>query len=202
MRKAQIQSKLRRKFVVTTDSKSTTQPAPDRLQRQFIKHKPDEAWVSDTSFIPTREGWIFLAVMLDLYSRRVIGWSMANKNNTELVEDALKMAINNRSGASGVIVHSDQGNTYASARYRRLLESNDLQCSMSRKGECLDNAVAESFFGSLKNELVHHEDYRTRLEARRSIFEYIEVFYNRRRRHATLNYLTPAEYEAKNASNL
>lgn len=186
MRKAGIQSKLRRKFVVTTDSKSTTQPAPDLLQRKFSTSRPNRAWVSDTSFIATREGWLYLAVMLDLYSRQVIGWSMSDRNNTELVSDALEMAVERRGRVTGAIVHSDQGNTYASGRYRNLLDEKGLRCSMSRKGECLDNAVAESFFGSLKNELVHHEDYRTRAEARRSVFEYIEVFYNRRRRHATL----------------
>lgn len=200
MRKASIQSKLRRKFVVTTDSKATTQPAPDRLKRQFSVTSPNKVWVSDTSFIPTREGWLYLAVMLDLYSRQVIGWSMSNRNNTELVEGALDMALRNRGKAREVIVHSDQGNTYASSRYRQLLTDNKLQCSMSRKGECLDNAVAESFFGSLKNELVHHEDYRTRAEARQSIFGYIEAFYNRYRRHATLNYMSPVEYEASYAS--
>ena len=191
MQKAQIQSKLRRKFVTTTDSKATTQPAPDKLKRQFITASPNEAWVSDTSFIATREGWLYLAVMLDLYSRQIIGWSMSAKNNTDLVEEALKMALKRREKTKGVIVHSDQGNTYASSRYRQLLQENDMHCSMSRKGECLDNAVAESFFGSLKNELVHHQDYRTRAEARQSIFEYIEIFYNRYRRHATLNYMTP-----------
>ncbi len=201
MRKAGIQSKLRRKFVVTTDSKSTTQPAPDLLKREFTAQSPDRAWVSDTSFISTREGWLYLAIMLDLYSRQVIGWSMAEKNNTELVEDALQMALKRRGKVTDVIVHSDQGNTYASSRYRSLLEEQGLRCSMSRKGECLDNSVAESFFGSLKNELVHHEDYRTRSEARRSIFEYIEVFYNRRRRHATLDYFTPVEIEERYAPN-
>jgi putative transposase len=200
MQKAQIQSKLRRKFVTTTDSKATTQPAPDELKRQFITASPNEAWVSDTSFIATREGWLYLAVMLDLYSRQIIGWSMSAKNNTDLVEEALKMALKRRGKTKGVIVHSDQGNTYASSRYRQLLQENDMHCSMSRKGECLDNAVAESFFGSLKNELVHHEDYRTRAEARQSIFEYIEMFYNRYRRHATLNYMTPVEFEARYAS--
>lgn len=161
--------------------------------------RQDEAWVSDTTFIATREGWLYLAVILDLFSRQVIGWSMSNRNNTELVQDALTMAIWRRGKVEDVIVHSDQGSTYASGDYRQQLSDHKLRCSMSRKGECLDNAVAESFFGSLKNELVHHEDYRTRAEARQSIFEYIEVFYNRQRRHAFLNYLTPVEYEEKHA---
>lgn len=158
MRKARIQSKLRRKFVVTTDSKSITQPAPDLLQKMFSTNHPNRACVSDTSFIATREGWLYLAVMLDLYSRQVIGWSMSDRNNTELVSDALDMAVKRRGRVSGAIVHSDQGNTYASGRYRDLHEEKGLRCSMSRKGEFLDNAVAESFFGSLKNQLVHHED--------------------------------------------
>lgn len=200
MKKANIESKLRRKFVITTDSKATQQPAPDRLKRQFKVNKPNVAWVSDTTFIPTREGWLYLSVILDLYSRQVIGWSMSKKNDTQLVEEALNMSLLRRGRVSEVTVHSDQGSTYASDRYRQKLADNKLLMSMSRKGECLDNAVAESFFGSLKNEWVHHADYHTRVEARQSIFEYIEIFYNRNRRHAFLDYMTPVEYEARYAS--
>lgn len=199
MQKAEIKSKLERKFVVTTDSKNTREPAPDLLQRLFTVSQQDEAWVSDTTFIPTREGWLFLAVILDLFSRQVIGWAMSKKNDTQLIQDALTMALWRRGKVKDVIVHSDQGSTYASGDYQRQLQTNKLRCSMSRKGECLDNAVAESFFGSLKNELVYHEDYRTRAAARQSIFEYIEVFYNRKRRHAFLHYMTPVEYEEKYA---
>jgi len=194
-----IKSKMARKFVITTNSKNTTQPAPDLLKRCFKVDEHDKAWVSDTTFIATREGWLYLAVILDLFSRQVIGWSMSTKNNTELVQDALTMAIWRRGKVNGIIVHSDQGSTYASKLYQQQLIANNLHCSMSRKGECWDNAVAESFFGSLKNEHVHHEDYRTRSQARQSIFEYIEVFYNRKRRHAFLNYMTPVEYEEKHA---
>lgn len=201
MKQAGIQSKLRRKFVLTTNSKNTTTPAPDLLQRNFTVAKQNEAWVSDTTFIPTREGWLYLAVVLDLFSRHVIGWAMSKSNNTELVQDALTMAVWRRGKVDGVIVHSDQGSTYASGDYRKQLARHRLTCSMARKGECLDNAVAESFFGSLKNELVYHEDYRTRQLARQSIFEYIEAFYNRQRRHATLNYMAPAEFEAVQAGN-
>ncbi len=201
MKASDIKSKMARKFVVTTNSKNTLQPAPDLLQRQFTVKQRNRAWVSDTTFIPTRQGWLYLAVILDLYSRQVIGWAMGNKNNTELVQDALTMAIWRRKQVKNIIVHSDQGSTYASTAYQQQLIDNNLRCSMSRKGECLDNAVAESFFGSLKNELVYHEDYKTRTQAKQSIFEYIEVFYNRKRRHAFLNYLTPVEYEARNASN-
>lgn len=195
-----IESKMVKKFVITTNSKQTTSPAPDRLQRRFRTRSINQAWVSDTTFTRTREGWLYLAVVLDLYSRQVIGWSMSERNDTKLVSDALMMAKWRRGDLHDVIVHSDQGSTYASGDYRKLLQENNMQCSMSRKGECHDNAVAESFFGTLKTELVDHEDYRTREEARQSIFEYIEAFYNRARRHAFLDYMTPFEYEAKHAS--
>jgi len=200
MRVADIKSKMARKFVVTTNSKNTLQPAPDLLKRKFTIDSHNKAWVSDTTFIATREGWLYLAMILDLFSRQIIGWSMSTRNNTELVQDDLTMAIKRRGNVSDVIVHSDQGSTYASGAYQQQLSDNQLRCSMSRKGECLDNAVAESFFGSLKNELVYHEDYKTRTEAKQSVFEYIEVFYNRKRRHAFLNYMTPVDYENKYAS--
>jgi transposase InsO family protein len=201
MKVADIQSKIVRKFVITTDSKNTMQPAPDLLKRRFTVEQQDKAWVSDTTFIGTREGWLYLAIIMDLFSRQVIGWAMGKKNDAELVQDALTMAIWRRNEVKDVIVHSDQGSTYASGGYQRQLSEHKLRCSMSRKGECLDNAVAESFFGSLKNELVYHEEYKTRVQARQSIFEYIEVFYNRQRRHTFLNYLTPVEYEKKHACN-
>lgn len=201
MKLADIKSKMARKFVITTNSKNTTQPLPDLLGRRFNVSQRDKAWVSDTTFIATREGWLYLAMILDLFSRQVIGWSMNTRNNTELVQDALTMAIWRRGEVNDIIVHSDQGSTYASGDYQKQLSENNLRSSMSRKGECLDNAVAESFFGSLKNELVFHEDYKTRAEARQSIFEYIEVFYNRKRRHASLGYMTPVEYEEKYAGN-
>lgn len=196
-----IKSKMARKFVITTNSKNTLQPAPDLVQRNFTTQKQDQTWVSDTTFIPTREGWLYLAVILDLFSRQVIGWAMGTKNDTDLVQNALTMSIWRRGKVKDVIVHSDQGSTYASGRYQKDLAENGLRCSMSRKGECLDNAVAESFFGTLKNELIYHDDYKTRAQARQSIFEYIEIFYNRQRRHASLNYLTPVEYEAKYGCN-
>jgi transposase InsO family protein len=161
-----IQSKMAKKFVITTDSKNTMQPAPDRLERDFDVEMPNKAWVSDTTFIPTRQGWLYLAVIIELYSRQVLGWSMSDRNNSQLVQDALTMAVWRRGKVGSVIVHSDQGSTYASGDYQRLLEENNLLCSMSRKGECLDNAVAESFFGTLKTELVDHEDYRSKDEAK------------------------------------
>lgn len=195
-----IQSKMAKRFVVTTDSKNTMKPALDLLKRDFDPDSKDSAWVSDTTFIKTRCGWLYLAIVLDLFSRKVIGWSMSNKNNAELVHDALTMAVWRRGKVKEVIVHSDQGSTYASGSYQKLLRENELVCSMSRKGECLDNAVAESFFGTLKTELVDDEDYRSHKEAKQSLFEYIEVFYNRKRRHSFLGYLNPEEYEAKHAS--
>lgn len=195
MKEASVQSKLSRRFVITTNSKNTMAPAADLLQRQFSVEQGNRAWVSDTTFVATREGWLYLAVILELYSRKVIGWAMSSRNNTELVQDALTMAVWRQGHIDNIIVHSDQGSTYASGNYQAQLKRHNLQCSMSRKGECLDNAVAESFFGTLKNELIYHEDYKTRAQARQSIFEYIEVFYNRQRRHAFLNYMTPVEYE-------
>jgi putative transposase len=200
MRRHGVQSKMAKKFVITTDSKNTLSPAPDRIRREFTRTMRDQAWVSDTTFISTRKGWMYFAVILDLYSRKVIGWAMRDKNDSQLVRDALTMALAQRGNVKGVIVHSDQGSTYASSGYQALLAEHGLICSMSRKGECLDNAVAESFFGTLKTELVDDEDYRNHDEARRSLFEYVEVFYNRQRRHSHLDYLSPVQYEARSAS--
>lgn len=197
MKQENIQSKVAKKFIVTTQSKHSMKPAPDRLKRHFQTDERNIAWVSDTTFIPTRQGWLFLAVILDLFSRQVIGWAMGNKNDSQLVSDALTMAIWRRGQVENVIVHSDRGATYASGQYQQLLNQHLLLCSMSRKGECLDNAVAESFFSSLKTELVDHEDYHSKQEAKQSLFEYIEVFYNRKRRHSYLGYISPVEYELR-----
>lgn len=199
MKTAGIQSKMAKRFVITTNSKNTLAPAPDRLKRDFSTTKPNQAWVSDTTFIRTRQGWLYLAMMLDLYSRQIIGWAMSERNNAKLVIDTLKMAIGRRQLNTPVIVHSDQGSTYASREYQRLLTHHGMQASMSRKGECYDNAVAESFFGTLKTEWVDDEDYRTREQAKQSLFEYIEVFYNRQRRHSYLGYVSPNEFEQANA---
>ena len=201
MNRAGIQSKVIKKFIVTTNSKATTKPAPDRLRRCFATPGPNQAWVTDTTFIRTREGWLFLAIVLDLYSRKVVGWSMSDRNDTQLVRDALTMAFWRRKVLKNIIVHSDRGSTYASSSYRRLITENNGLCSMSRKGDCYDNAVAESFFGSLKTELVDHEDYLTKEQARQSIFKYIELFYNKRRRHSYLDYVSPNEYERASAHN-
>lgn len=199
MKAASIQSKIAKKFVITTNSRNTAAPSPDRLKRNFKTVSKNKAWVSDTTFIRTRQGWLYLAVIIDLYSRQVIGWSMSDRNNTKLVIDTLDMAIWRRNSIKGAIVHSDQGSTYASRDYQKMLDEHKLIPSMSRKGECHDNAVAESFFGSLKNELVEHEDYRTKAEAKQSLFQYIEVFYNRQRRHSYLGYVSPAEFERASA---
>jgi transposase InsO family protein len=199
MRMNGIQSKVAKNFVITTNSKNTLSPEPDLLKRCFRRTNTNQAWVSDTTFIRTRQGWLYLAIMLDLYQRKVIGWAMSDRNDTKLVSDALMMARWRQGKVKDVIVHSDQGSTYASNEYRRLLNEHNMRCSMSRKGECHDNAVAESFFSSLKTELTDDEDYFTRSQAKQSIFEYIEVFYNRQRRHSYLGYVSPVEYEQANA---
>ena len=175
-------------------------PASDNiLDRRFSTDQSDRAWVTDTTFIPTRQGWLYLATVIDLYSRKVVGWAMGNSNNRQLVGDALTMAIAHRQPKAGLLHHSDQGITYTSAQYRALLNQHKMIPSMSRKGNCHDNAVAESFFANLKNELIYHHDFRTRQEARSAIFDYIELFYNRKRLHQTLNYQTPEAYERMQA---
>jgi putative transposase len=199
MKAAGIQSKMTKRFVITTNSKNTKAPAPDRLKREFHVSETNKAWVADTTFIRTRQGWLYLATMMDLYSRQIIGWAMSERNDTKLVTDALTMSVSRRGKIDNVIVHSDQGSTYASSDYRKLIKDEGLLCSMSRKGECHDNAVAESFFGTLKTELVDDEDYRTRAEAKQSLFNYIEVFYNRQRRHSYLGYVSPVEFERATA---
>lgn len=194
MQRAGIVPKTVAKFRVTTDSRKTV-PAPNRLDQRFTVAQPNKRWVSDITFIPTRAGWLYLAVIIDLYSRAVIGWAMHKRMKTALVTDALKMALMCRKVRNPLLLHSDQGSQYAAADYRAMLETNSIECSMSRKGNCWDNAVAESFFGTLKTELTHHEDYRTRPEAKASIFEYIEVFYNRQRRHSHLGQMAPLAFE-------
>lgn len=196
MRKHKIQSKVHRRFVVTTDSRNTKRPAGNILKQDFTAHKPNQKWVSDTTFISTRKGWLYLAAIMDLYSRRIVGWSMGNKNNAELVENALSMATAQRGDRiRGVLLHSDQGVQYASVSYQKLLQNLGMVCSMSRKGNCWDNAPMESFFHSLKTEWVVFEKYKDRSEARSSIFEYIELFYNRKRRHSSLGYKSPMAFE-------
>ena len=187
--------KTKRKFKATTNSKHDLPIAENHLKREFTVAQPNQVYVGDITYIPTREGWLYLAVVIDLYSRQIVGWSMAERMQATLVNDALSMAIWKRKPAKGLIWHTDRGSQYASNSHRLLLEQHGIVQSMSRKGDCWDNAVAESFFHSLKTELVHHERYSTRTVAKQSIFEYIEVFYNRQRLHSSNGYLSPVDYE-------
>jgi putative transposase len=196
MREAGIAAKTKRKFRQTTDSNHSHPVADNHLDREFNPASANESWVADITYIPTREGWLYLAVVEDLFSRMVVGWAMAATMTSRLVVDALEMAVLRRLPGSELVAHSDRGSQYASEHYQRLLTKEGITCSMSRRANCWDNAPMESFFASLKKELVHHEDYATREEARASIFEYIEMFYNRVRRHSTLGFVSPANYEA------
>ncbi len=198
MRGHGIEAKTSRRYRWTVKSKSVAAPLPNRLMRSFVVTQPNRAWVSDWTYIPTRAGWLYLAVVIDLYSRAVIGWSMSTRTTSELVCEALRMALHRRQPVWSTVVHSDQGRQYASAEYQMALKHRGLIGSMSRKGNCYDNAVVESFFHTLKTELMWFEDYRSRDEARSSIFEYIEAFYNRVRRHSTLSYRSPMDYEQLN----
>jgi putative transposase len=195
MRDAGIAAKTARKFRCTTDSNHDLPVADNILDRHFDPAAPNASWVADITYVPTREGWLYLAAVEDLYSRRVVGWSMADHLESRLVVDALEMAVQQRWPDEGLLAHSDRGSQYASEHYRRLLAHNGIECSMSRRANCWDNAPMESFFASLKKELVHHADFATRAEARAAIVEYIEVFYNTKRRHSSLGYVSPAEYE-------
>jgi putative transposase len=195
-----IRAKTARKFRNTTDSKHTRPVADNLLDRQFNPSNPNEVWLGDITYIWTREGWLYLAAVEDLYSRMLVGWSMADHMESRLVVDALEMAVARRLPEEGLLAHTDRGSQYASAHYQTLLLEHGIECSMSGKGQCWDNAPMESFFGTLKKELVHDEDYHTREQARSSIFEYIEVFYNPKRRHSALGYLSPVEFEQSKAA--
>ena len=195
MRKFGIRAKTKRKFRVTTDSKHNLPVAENILNREFSPEAPNKVWAGDITYVWTKEGWLFLAVIVDLFSRQVVGWSMDERMTKELTLSALKMGLQRRKPPKGLLHHSDRGSQYASAAYRKLLEARGAVCSMSRKGNCWDNAVVESFFHTLKTELVHHECFETRDEARRKIFEWIEVFYNRQRLHSALGYKAPVQYE-------
>jgi len=197
MREAGLRTKWKRKFVSTTDSRHTLPVAENLLQRQFDVGEPNRAWVSDITYIRTAQGWLYLAVVLDLYSRRVVGWSMAPSMPATLVMSALAMALQQRRPAPGLLLHSDRGSQYASDEYQALLRRHHVICSMSRKGNCWDNAVMERFFLNLKMERVWQRQYANHDEARRDINQYIVAFYNPVRLHSTLGYLSPAAYEAK-----
>ncbi len=190
-----IRAKTKRKFKMTTDSNHSKPISDNKLNREFTANKPNQRWVSDITYIPTMEGWLYLSVIMDLFSRKIIGWSMDSRMKEDITLNALRMALFKRKISGGVLLHSDRGSQYAANEYQGLLKDNDIECSMSRKGNCWDNAVVESFFHTLKVECTHHESFKTREEAKRVIFEYIEVFYNRQRRHSTINYNTPAQYE-------
>jgi putative transposase len=197
MRLRGIRSKMRRRFVVhTTDSRHGHPIAANCLDRQFQQSAANQAWAADITYIPTAEGWLYLAAVIDLYSRKIVGWATADHLLAELPMTALRMALRERNPPQELLHHSDRGVQYACDHYQQLLAKHGLKASMSRKGNCYDNAVMESFFGTLKTELTHHETFATRDEARQTLFEYIEVFYNRKRRHSALGYRSPTEYEA------
>lgn len=188
-------SKAARRYKVTTDSDHNKHVSDNLLQQDFNAKKPNEKWVTDISYIPTDEGWLYLCVVIDLYSRAVIGWSMDKRMKAKLVCEALEMALFRRHFPTGTIVHSDKGSQYCSSDFQNLLSKHALISSMSGKGCCYDNAACESFFGTLKVELVHDENYKTRAEAKTSIFSYIEAYYNTKRKHSTINYMTPRQFE-------
>ena len=195
MRTHGIRAKAARRFVRTTDSRHSLPVADNLLGRDFDPGRPNAAWSADITYIPTADGWLYLAVVEDLFSRMIVGWSMDATMTSRLVVDALEMGVRRRLPAEGLLAHSDRGSQYASEHYQRLLARHGITCSMSRRADCWDNAPMESFFASLKKELVHGADFATRAEARAAIFEYIEVFYNGQRRHSSLGYVSPAEYE-------
>lgn len=184
-----------RKFRVTTDSDHAHPIAENVLARNFEASGPNEKWTTDITYVWTAEGWLYLAVVMDLYSRRIVGWSTADHLETSLCLDALDMALGHRPGIEGLVHHSDRGVQYASNRYREVLDARGIECSMSRRANCWDNAVAESFFGTLKNELLYRRPWLTREDARDAISEYIEIFYNRIRRHSTIGNMSPVAFE-------
>ncbi len=198
MKDLSLSVKMKRRFRVnTTDSNHNLPIAPNVLNRNFSSFFPDTKYVGDITYIPTNEGWLYLATVIDLYSRKIVGWSMDDNMRTSLVNDALMMAIVKRNPSKGLLWHSDRGSQYASYEHKDLLQKHGIVQSMSRKGNCWDNAVAESFFHTLKTELIYHEIFETRAQANQAIFEYIEVFYNRQRMHSANGNLSPVEFEEK-----
>lgn len=197
MKKAGIQAKMKKRFKTTTKVNPKAQAAPNVLNRDFTAMRPNERWVADITYIATREGWLYVAAVLDLYSRRIVGLSMSERMTTSLVRAALEQALTHRKPQPGLMHHSDKGCQYTSHEFQQLLKAHQITISMSGTGNCYDNAAMESFFHTLKTEHVYFEHYRTREQAKRSIFEYVEIFYNRQRLHSTLGYSTPNEFEAK-----
>jgi putative transposase len=197
MRREGVAAKKRKKFCVTTDSRHADPIAPNVLQRDFDVALPNVAWVTDVTYVPTHEGWLYLAAILDLCSRRVVGWAASANNDRQLALDALARAMSSRRPSGGLIHHSDRGSVYASGDYRDALDDMGAVPSMSRKGDCWDNAVAESFFATVKGEMIDHEDFKTRAEAIAAIADYIDAFYNVRRLHSSIDYVSPIEFELK-----
>jgi len=197
MRDNGLRARTKRRFKATTDSKHNLPVAENILARNFAADAPNKSWVADITYVHTDEGWLYLAAVLDLHSRMIVGWAMDKTMTRELVADALVQAVGRRRPPAGLLHHSDRGSQYASHDYQHLLRDHNMVCSMSRKGECYDNACIESFFHSLKVELIYQTHYRTRSQARKSIFEYIEVFYSRQRLHSSLGYLMPTAFEQR-----
>jgi len=199
MRQNGIRAKTVKKWRATTQSHHRFPVAANTLNRQFTVAQPNRVWAGDLTYVWTTEGWLYWAVVLDLYSRAVVGWAMGTRLTVDLTQQALTMALQHRAPKAGLLHHSDRGSQYAATAYQQMLTTYDITGSMSRRGNCWDNARVESFFGTLKRELIYHRQYCTRDEATQDIFEYIEVFYNRLRRHSTLGYHSPAEFEARTA---
>ena len=197
MTKNKWRAKAARKFKATTNSNHSLPVAPNLLNQNFSATHANEKWVSDITYILTDEGWLYLAAVMDLYSRKLIGWSLSERMTSKLVIDALQTALWNRGMPKNVIVHSDRGSQYCSAAYQDLMRENKLICSMSKRGDCYDNAAMESWNHSFKVEAIHGEKFKTRNDARKHVFEYIEVYYNRKRLHSTLGYLSPELFEVK-----
>ena len=195
MRENDIEAVQKRRSRRTTDSNHAFPTAPNLLNRNFVAMKPNEVWLSDITYIQTCEGWLYLAAVLDVYSRKIVGWSMDSTMSRKLCMDALEMAILARRPSPGLIHHSDRGSQYASGDYQELLEEHGMMCSMSRKGDCWDNAPMESFFGTLKTESLHRYVFETHDQARQEVFEFIEIFYNRKRSHSALDFMSPAGFE-------
>ena len=195
MRQAGLKVVSPRKWTTTTTPNDADKKAPDLVKRRFKAKRPNQLWVADITYVPTGEGWLYLAVVIDLFSRRAVGYAMSDTIDRRLTLDALQQAVRSRHPNAGLIHHSDRGSQYASADYQKALEQRGMRCSMSRRGNCWDNAVAESFFSTLKFELVHGERYWTRAQAEASIREYIERFYNTKRLHSSLGYVSPIRFE-------
>jgi len=199
MQALSLQAKAARKFKATTDSNHDLPVAPNLLEQNFTASRPNEKWVTDTTYLWTEEGWLYLAVVLDLYSRMVVGYALSERNDRHLVMNALQRALWRRNFPQGVIVHSDRGSTYCSNDYRKLLDKHGLQCSMSKRGDCFDNAAMETFFHSLKVEAIHGETFTTRFAVKYVVDDYIDPYYNTKRQHSTIGYQSPITFEIKYA---